>query len=225
MAFNQVASTPTNAWSPNGPEDPVYWDYHHDPALLCGENCSLIWIEDPPTEKCDGNCFNKYLDWSAKRAVVRWKAMEEEERKAKEEVRNKASQEAAAQKEAERRARIRARKEEELDMILARGQATEEAKALAREKIQEQRRKRGAPLGNFNALKNGFYSERATPEDLALLEKVSQLDSFDLSPEANFLRVKIANASANPSTSLETFQRAISTLTRVVLADAKVNRL
>lgn len=84
------------------------------------------------------------------------------------------------------------------------------------------KRKRGAPRGNANALKHGFYSRKFKPADLAGLEEIKD---FDLAEEIDLMRVAIlrvvtqSSGITNLSESLETLQAlstAATALTRLV---------
>lgn len=82
---------------------------------------------------------------------------------------------------------------------------------------QSKKRKRGAPLGNKNALKHGFYS------DLFNRFTVSHdLDHpYDLSSEINLLRVLIKNA-VSKNMDIQSGQRAMTMLNCISNATARL---
>ena len=74
--------------------------------------------------------------------------------------------------------------------------------------------KRGAPLGNQNARKHGFYSrvlDEAEQRDFALATGVEGIDD-----EIALLRVKIKSLIAHDPDNLTLIMQAINTLARVV---------
>jgi hypothetical protein len=83
------------------------------------------------------------------------------------------------------------------------------------------RRRRGAPNGNRNALKHGFYAQQFNPADLKDLEKC---EFTGLSDEIAMLRVQARRVLelAGPAQNIE---QAILTLRALCLADITINRL
>ncbi len=75
-------------------------------------------------------------------------------------------------------------------------------------------RKRGAPLGNQNARKHGFYSKALSPEEQEVHQEA--IDLKDLKSEIALLRVKVVRMVSNPDTPEELILQAIRTLTRLV---------
>ena len=82
------------------------------------------------------------------------------------------------------------------------------------------RRKRGAPPGNQNARKHGFYAKFLTPEEQDALVKARQADF--LVEEIAMLRVKISALAANPDTDPDFILRAMSVLARLVRMDERM---
>ena len=82
------------------------------------------------------------------------------------------------------------------------------------------RRRRGAPLGNQNARRHGFYSTALTPqEQQALLEAA---DIKDLLSEIALMRVKLMELVAYPDTSTELLLQTARAITRMVDVQHKV---
>jgi hypothetical protein len=71
-------------------------------------------------------------------------------------------------------------------------------------------RKRGAPGGNQNARKHGYYSNVLTPQQQDLLSAVS--DSTALDREIDVMRVKIASILANDPKNTKVLTLALSSL-------------
>lgn len=91
------------------------------------------------------------------------------------------------------------------------------------------KRKRGAPPGNHNALKHGFYSRKFKHTDLAGLEEIKCLS---LTEEITMMRVSIrrvveqAGAITDPLQSVEMLRAlagAASSLARLVRAQALIH--
>jgi hypothetical protein len=80
----------------------------------------------------------------------------------------------------------------------------------------------GAPKGNLNALKHGFYSRQLTAADLADLAEID--DQFDLQDEAGLMRVyirRLIERAGNP----QDVQQAASLVRILCLASLTLNRL
>ena len=75
-------------------------------------------------------------------------------------------------------------------------------------------RKGGAPKGNQNARKHGFYSTALTPEEQQAIQIAIELRG--LQPEIALLRVKLMEIISHPGTSHELMLRAVRALTRMV---------
>lgn len=60
------------------------------------------------------------------------------------------------------------------------------------------RRGRGAPRGNQNARKHGFYAKKMTPDQLDSLDQALEME--DLKQEIALMRVKLATLLGNPDT-------------------------
>ena len=87
--------------------------------------------------------------------------------------------------------------------------------AEPRRKTSGRRKKRrGAPLGNQNARKHGYYSRHLTPEQIKLLPRARAHAGYD--EEIAVMRLKIAALMSCPDTSPELFLRAMRTLMRMV---------
>ena len=83
------------------------------------------------------------------------------------------------------------------------------------------RRRRGAPRGNQNALKHGFYSQQFKPADLKDLEKCQNID---LSDEIAMLRVQLRRV-IEASGQAQNLTEAAFTLRVLCLATLSINRL
>jgi hypothetical protein len=70
--------------------------------------------------------------------------------------------------------------------------------------------KPGAPRGNQNARKHGFYSKVLTPQQRDMLSAVSEFDA--LNREIGVLRVKIASILANDPNNVKVLTLALSSL-------------
>lgn len=82
------------------------------------------------------------------------------------------------------------------------------------------KRQRGAPPGNQNARKHGFYSASLNPEEQEALYQA--LDLEDLIPEIALMRVKLMQLVSYPDTSPDLLIKAARTLTRMVDVQHKV---
>ena len=82
------------------------------------------------------------------------------------------------------------------------------------------RRKRGAPLGNQNARKHGFYAKHLTPEQRDALAEARNADH--LAEEIATVRVKIAALLDNPETDPALIFRAMWVLARMVRIEDRV---
>jgi len=83
------------------------------------------------------------------------------------------------------------------------------------------RRRRGAPRGNKNALKHGFYAHQFKPADIKDLEKTQYSGLID---EIAMLRVQ-ARRVIELSGQAENLQEAAFTLRVLCLATLSINRL
>jgi len=94
--------------------------------------------------------------------------------------------------------------------------------------MSRQKRKRGAPLGNQNARKHGFYSKVLTPGQEAAL-KASSVEGLDR--EIGIIRMKIMSVLSNDPQNMRALTLAMSSLNRLVRtryllpADAHPGRL
>ena len=87
---------------------------------------------------------------------------------------------------------------------------------------EEKRGKRGAPAGNQNARKHGFYSrvlDEAELLDYALATGVEGLDD-----EIALLRVKIKSLVERDPDKIKLIMQAITTLAKIVTAKYKIDR-
>ena len=82
------------------------------------------------------------------------------------------------------------------------------------------RRKRGAPSGNQNARKSGFYGRALPPTQQKILAEARQADH--LVEEIAMLRVKISALAADPDTDPDLILRAMSLLARLVRMDERM---
>ncbi|MBM3925036.1 MAG: hypothetical protein FJ320_03480 [SAR202 cluster bacterium] len=57
----------------------------------------------------------------------------------------------------------------------------------------------GAPLGNQNARKHGYYSKSLPPKDQALFNEMQLISHNDLEEEITLMRVKLHNLFASPN--------------------------
>ncbi|MDR3577206.1 MAG: hypothetical protein P4L50_25375 [Anaerolineaceae bacterium] len=83
------------------------------------------------------------------------------------------------------------------------------------------RRRRGAPNGNRNALKHGFYSRQFKPADL---KDLARCQYTDLSDEIAVLRVQLRRV-IELSSQAQTLTEAAFTLRALCLATLSINRL
>ncbi len=86
---------------------------------------------------------------------------------------------------------------------------------------QENKRKRGAPRGNQNALKHGYYSKTFRASEKRDLEKIDQT----LISELNVLRVigrRIMEQLRSQSIDSETLTAYINTMLKITLSIAKI---
>jgi len=83
------------------------------------------------------------------------------------------------------------------------------------------KRKRGAPIGNQNARKHGFYSKVLTPEQRLALPTVAAIK--DLDEEIAIARVKLKSVMANAPENYALLFRASSLLARLVTLRSQLN--
>lgn len=94
--------------------------------------------------------------------------------------------------------------------------------------VQEQRgaeeaevkKKIGAPLGNQNARKHGFYSSALDPDELQSLEQAGEVDGID--SEIALLRVKLQSILKHDPDNLELIAKAVVALTKLLMAKASI---
>ena len=79
---------------------------------------------------------------------------------------------------------------------------------------------RGAPVGNQNARKHGLYSRRLTPEQQEALPDA--MAAYALVEEIAALRVKLADALGDQSTSHDVLLRYMMVLARMIRIDDRV---
>ena len=82
------------------------------------------------------------------------------------------------------------------------------------------RRKRGAPSGNQNARKHGFYSIALSPQEQETLQEAVNIKG--LGSEIALMRVKITRLLAYADTSPELLLKAVRALTRMVAVHDQV---
>ena len=81
---------------------------------------------------------------------------------------------------------------------------------------QSVKKRRGAPVGNQNARKHGFYSRVLTDPERRNLETAVDVDGLD--NEIALLRVKIKSIIERDPDNVQLIVRAINTLTKMILA-------
>lgn len=86
-----------------------------------------------------------------------------------------------------------------------------------------QKKRRGAPLGNQNARKHGFYSRILSPVQAA--HKPEVLSTEGLTLEIAALRLKIAEVIAYPKANPQLVLRAMGMLSRLLEIEAKIKRI
>jgi hypothetical protein len=74
--------------------------------------------------------------------------------------------------------------------------------------------KGGAPKGNQNARKHGFYSQVLTPHQQELFSQVSRVNSFG--PEIAMLRVKIISILENDPKNFRALTMALSSMANLL---------
>ena len=82
-------------------------------------------------------------------------------------------------------------------------------------------KKRGAPLGNKNALKHGFYARQYKPVDQ---QDLDSLPSFSLTDEIDLVRVNIRRLLDSGQT-VSTFSETLDLVRALTLATANLTRL
>ena len=80
--------------------------------------------------------------------------------------------------------------------------------------LGREKRKGGAPKGNQNARKHGFYSSVLTPHQQELFSQVSRLKSFG--PEIALLRVKILSILENDPKNFRALNLALSSMANLL---------
>ena len=76
--------------------------------------------------------------------------------------------------------------------------------------MKSRKGRRGAPLGNQNARKHGFYSRVLSPEQQKLLARVGLMK--DLDREIDLARVKVISALSNAPENARVLALALSAL-------------
>ena len=76
------------------------------------------------------------------------------------------------------------------------------------------RRGRGAPRGNQNARKHGFYAKNMTVDQLDSLDQALEME--DLKQEIALMRVKLATLLGNPDTPPDLVFKAVRMLSRMI---------
>ena len=80
--------------------------------------------------------------------------------------------------------------------------------------FERKKNKGGAPKGNQNARKHGFYSKTLTPRQQELFSQVSRLKSFG--PEIALLRVKILSILENDPKNFRALNLALSSMANLL---------
>lgn len=83
--------------------------------------------------------------------------------------------------------------------------------------MSHNKRRPGAPRGNQNARKHGYYSKVLTPQQRDLLSTVSEFSS--LNREIDVLRVKIASILANDPKNVKVLTLAMTSLAGLLRAN------
>jgi hypothetical protein len=84
------------------------------------------------------------------------------------------------------------------------------------------KKKGGAPRGNQNARKHGFYSKTLSPRQHEMLTRV--ISTATLDPEIALMRVKIASIMAEGSRNTLLLSRAVITLARLLRSNQRLDR-
>ena len=84
------------------------------------------------------------------------------------------------------------------------------------------KRKRGAPKGNQNARKHGFYAKVLDEAEQLDFEIAAGVDGFD--DEINLLRVKIKSLLENDPENIRLLMQATSTLARLIKARYSISK-
>ena len=84
-------------------------------------------------------------------------------------------------------------------------------------------KRRGAPLGNQNARKHGFYSKILDPQQQETLPAAMKLDGLD--QEIAILRLKIKSILANDPHNYEVLLLAASSLARLLRTKQRLEKL
>lgn len=79
---------------------------------------------------------------------------------------------------------------------------------------KKEKKRRGAPRGNLNALKHGFYSRVLDEAEMLDMEAASGVDGID--DEIALLRVKIKSALEKDPENIKLIMQATNTLARLV---------
>jgi hypothetical protein len=82
--------------------------------------------------------------------------------------------------------------------------------------------KRGAPVGNQNARKHGFYSRVLTDEERKDFERATGVEGID--DEIALMRVKIKSVVANDPDNIALIMQAIGTLARLLKTKKNIGK-
>ena len=83
--------------------------------------------------------------------------------------------------------------------------------------------KRGAPKGNKNARKHGFYARELTPDQVESLGEAMKID--DLKQEIALMRVKLASLISQPNIPPDVVFRAVRMLSRMIEIQQRFHRI
>lgn len=83
-------------------------------------------------------------------------------------------------------------------------------------------KRRGAPKGNQNARKHGFYSQVLTDEERDDLERAVHLEGLD--EEIALLRVKIKSVAEHDPENITLLMEALATLYRLLQAKQRLSK-
>jgi hypothetical protein len=92
----------------------------------------------------------------------------------------------------------------------------------AREMPETEERKRGAPFGNQNARKHGFYSRVLDPEEQADFEQATEVEGID--EEIALVRVKLKSLIAREPDNTKLIMQGVATLEKLVRTKYNISK-
>ncbi len=87
---------------------------------------------------------------------------------------------------------------------------------------ETEERRKGAPFGNQNARKHGFYSRVLDPEEQADFEVATEVEGLD--EEIALMRVKIKSVVARDPENTKLIMQGVNTLERLVRTKYNISR-